>query len=106
MRKTLSDKRPRITVALIVLLCVFVTYHSYNDWVTTRDVAHNKDVVIDICKATNQQNAAIRTVLIDGIRSARRAETFLPQFKAQYDEQIRRSQGYLDRLFVIQHCSP
>ena len=104
MRKTLADRRPRVTVALIFLLSAFVTYHSYNDYVTIQNVARNKDVARATCLATDQLTRAIRTVLMDGIKSATRAEVFLPQFRTEYQEQIRQNQRYLDRLFVVEHC--
>lgn len=104
MRETLRDRRPRVTITLIFVLCAFVTYHSFNDYLTTKDVAHNSDVARATCRATDALTSAIRTVLMDSIKSSRRAETVLPQFRAEYQEQIRSSRRYLDRLFVIQHC--
>lgn len=104
MRDTLAGDRPKVLLILIVLLCAFVTYHSFNDYLTTRDVARTRDVVHDICLAQNRENAAIRVVLEDGIRSARRGELAFPQFKAQFEDQILQSERYLSRLFRIEHC--
>ena len=57
-----------------------------------------------VCESTNNVVEAIRSVLVNGIKSAQRAETVLPQFKKQYEEAILQDRTYLKNLFVVRRC--
>ena len=67
-------------------------------------IAANHALIVATCQSTNNVVEAVRTVLADGIKAAERGEKALPQFKAQYQEQILQSREYLANLFVVQKC--
>ena len=104
MKATWTGQRPWLLVVGLLILGALFTFHSLQDYFTVRDVAHNGDVIAAVCRAQNHQTRAIRAVLMGGIRAARRGEKVLPQFKAQYEDQIRQSRFYLAHLFVVRRC--